>query len=210
MNKTPNPATISPNVLSFLFFDNSGIAPTKAKKAKNGVKLNEDSEIIKVVIVVPILAPIMQAQAWNRVMVPKSANLTNVTEVTSEDCTTAECNIPVNTPLTLFEEAKPLTKNEFSLSVAFTKPRDIRLTPTKKHPHDVKTRIMLVNVFRKVPVANVFSAAKIISYYFSDLSSFFASLNASATTCAPVIKSVKSLGINTLLAEPSETLPNVS
>lgn len=85
MNKTPKPATISPKILEAFFFESNGIAPINARNAKYGVKLNADKETINVVIVVPMFAPIIQAQAWNNVIVPMSANLTKVTEVTSED-----------------------------------------------------------------------------------------------------------------------------
>ena len=85
MNRTPNPATICPKILSFLFLERSGIAPTNAKKAKNGVKLNADKETMNVVTVVPMLAPIRHAHACINVIVPKSDNLTRVTDVTSDD-----------------------------------------------------------------------------------------------------------------------------
>ena len=89
INKIPKPAMISPNILSGFFFERSGIAPTNAKNAKYGVRLRADKETINVVTVVPKLAPMIQAHAWNNVIVPISVNLTKVTEVTSEDCTNA-------------------------------------------------------------------------------------------------------------------------
>ena len=85
MNKTPNPATICPKILNFFFLERSGIAPMNAKNAKNGVMLNADKETMNVVIVVPMLAPIIHAHACINVIVPRSASLTRVTDVTSED-----------------------------------------------------------------------------------------------------------------------------
>ena len=86
MNKIPKPATISPKILSGFFLERRGIAPTNAKNAKIGIKnLKPESEAMKVVTVVPMLAPIIHAQAWKSVIVPMSASLTRVTLVTSED-----------------------------------------------------------------------------------------------------------------------------
>lgn len=86
MNNIPKPATTSPKILSGLFFDRRGIAPTNAMKAKIGIKnLNPESEAMKVVTVVPILAPMIHAHAWKSVIVPISVSLTSVTLVTSED-----------------------------------------------------------------------------------------------------------------------------
>ncbi len=89
MKRIPNPAMISPNVFTFLFLESIGIAPRNAKNANIDVKSKEDKEMMNVVNVVPILAPIIQAQAWNNVIVPTSARRTSVTLVTSDDCTSA-------------------------------------------------------------------------------------------------------------------------
>lgn len=85
-NKIPKPATISPKMWIFLFFDRRGIAPIKAKNANTSVKCSiPESDAMNVVTVVPIFAPMIQAHAWKSVIAPISANLTSVTEVTSED-----------------------------------------------------------------------------------------------------------------------------
>ncbi len=118
INKTPKPATISPKTLKPFFFDKRGIAPTNAKKARYGVMFKDESETINVVIVVPMLAPIIHAQAWNRVIKPMSAKRTSVTAVTSDDCTTAECAKPVNIQPNLLFDLKPLVKTESLRSVA--------------------------------------------------------------------------------------------
>ena len=93
MNKIPKPATISPNVLRPLFLERSGIAPTNVRKARY-LAMFKPPETMKVVTVVPMLAPIIQAQAWKSVIVPISANLTRVTAVTSDDWANAEWNNP--------------------------------------------------------------------------------------------------------------------
>lgn len=86
MNKIPKPATTSPKILSGLFFERRGIAPINAKNENIGIKnLNPEREAMKVVMVVPMLAPIRHAHAWNSVIVPISVSLTRVTLVTSED-----------------------------------------------------------------------------------------------------------------------------
>lgn len=221
INKTPKPATISPKIFKPFFLERRGIAPTNDKKAKYGVKLKADKETINVVIVVPILAPIIQAQAWNNVIVPISANLTKVTAVTSDDWTIAQCNIPEKTPPTLFLALKLLEKNESLLREAWTKPFDIKLMPTKKQPHAVKTSMIPFNVLEN-DEATIWDNIK--CYYFPSIFSttaastaspivffsFFASPKASATTCAPVMKSERSLGIKTLFAGPLETCSSVS
>lgn len=133
----------------------------------------------------------------------------------------AVCNAPVNTPPTLFLQLKLLEKNESSLIEASTKPLDIKLMPTKKQPHAVKRSMIAVKV---LPNAEATTRVN-INYYFSSIFSItaastaspivffsagFASLNASATTCAPVMKSERSFGIKTLFAEPLETCSRVS
>ena len=209
MNKTPNPATISPKIFQFFFLERSGMAPTKARKAKYGVNSNEDNETINEVTVVPIFAPIIHAQAWNNVMIPKSASLTKVTAVTSEDCVTTVYKIPDPIPPNLFFDANPRVKKLFSFIVALTRPFDIKLTPTKKHPTAVKTSMIERMVPLNPPVLeNVISELKIIKTYYFLV--FFVSAKASATTWAPVMKSLKSLGIKTLFEEPCETTSSAS
>ena len=86
INKIPKPATTSPKILRGFFLERSGIAPINAKNEKIGIKtLKPESEATKVVIVVPMLAPIRHAHAWKSVIVPISVSLTRVTLVTSED-----------------------------------------------------------------------------------------------------------------------------
>ena len=98
------------------------------------------------VTVVPMLAPIRHAHAWNSVMIPISASLTRVTLVTSEDCTTTVYMNPKPMPWNLLRQSNPLVKNELFRNVAWTKPLDIKLIPTKKHPHAVKTVMIANNV----------------------------------------------------------------
>ena len=124
------------------------MAPTNAKNAKYGVRLNADKETINVVTVVPMLAPIMHAQAWNNVIVPISASLTRVTAVTSEDWASIVCNKPVPADTNLFLPWKPLVKKLSELVEAKTKPFDIKFMPTKKQPHAVKTSIIANNVLK--------------------------------------------------------------
>ena len=86
MNKIPKPATTSPNIFRGVFLERRGIAPTNAKNENIGSKtLNVESEAMKVVMVVPTLAPMIHAHAWKSVIVPISVSLTSVTLVTSED-----------------------------------------------------------------------------------------------------------------------------
>lgn len=82
-----------------------------------------------------------------------SASLTRVTVVTSDDCATAVCNIPKNNPPNLFLLSNPLVKNDSDLSEAWTKPLDIRLMPTKKQPHAVKTSMIARAISLKLWVA---------------------------------------------------------
>ena len=137
-----------PNVLSFFFLERSGIAPTNAKNAKYGVKLNADKETINVVIVVPMLAPITHAHACISVIVPISVSLTRVTVVTSDDCEIIVLINPAPIPPNLFLDWKPLVKKLSLLVVAKTKPLDIKFMPTKKQPHAVKTSIIANNVLK--------------------------------------------------------------
>ena len=164
INKIPNPATISPNILSGLFLERRGIAPTNAKNAKYGVKLNDDKETINVVIVVPTFAPIIHAQAWNNVIVPTSASLTNVTVVTSEDWTRAQCKKPAPNPANLLGALNPLVKKLLLDNEACTKPLDIKFMPTRKQPHAVKTSMTAVTVFNGVAnvTKNILSSYSII------------------------------------------------
>jgi len=97
------------------------------------------------VAVVPMLAPMRQAQAWKSVIVPISASLTSVTLVTSEDCTTMVYINPKPAPSNLLRQSNPLVKKDVLLIEAWTKPLDIKLIPTKKHPHAVKT-VMIANI----------------------------------------------------------------
>lgn len=146
MNNTPNPATICPNVLNLGLFDRRGTAPTNAKKARYGVMLNADNEAMNVVTVVPTLAPIIHAHAWKSVMYPMSASLTSVTAVTSDDWESMVWIRPEPNPPNLVLQLNPLVKMDPRFSVAWTKPLDIKLIPTKKQPHDVNTTIMAYNV----------------------------------------------------------------
>ena len=75
-----------------------------------------------------------------------SANLTRVTAVTSEDCDSIVWRRPAPNPPNLFRQLNPLVKKEPLLSVACTNPFDIKLMPTKKQPHEVKTTIMAKSV----------------------------------------------------------------
>ena len=122
--------------------------------------LNAVRETRNVVTVVPIFAPIIQAQAWKRVMIPISANLTSVTDVTSEDWTIAVLVKPAITPRNLFLQMYPLVKNEPALSEARVKPLDIKLTPTKKQPHAVKTSMTAKMVSKIGCPANVTNIVK--------------------------------------------------
>ena len=147
MNKIPKPATTSPKILSGFFLERRGIAPMNAKNAKIGIKnLKPESEAMKVVTVVPMLAPMIHAHAWKSVIVPISASLTRVTLVTSEDCTTTVYMKPKPTPSNLLRQLNPLVKKDVLLIEAWTKPLDIKLIPTKKHPHAVKTVMIANNV----------------------------------------------------------------
>ena len=118
-------------------------------KAKYGVRLNADKETMNVVTVVPMLAPMRQAHACINVIVPRSASLTRVTDVTSDDCDNTVYNKPDPAPANLFLAWKLLVKKEFSLlTVAWTKPLDIKFMPTKKHPHEVRTSMIASNVLK--------------------------------------------------------------
>jgi len=95
-----------------------------------------------------MLAPIIHAQACNKVIVPISASLTRVTAVTSDDWESMVFKIPAPTPTNLFLALKPLVKKFSLFVVAKTKPFDIKFMPTKKHPHAVRTRIIANNVLK--------------------------------------------------------------
>ena len=113
MNRIPKPATTSPKILSGFFLERRGIAPINAMKEKIGSKnLKPESEAMKVVTVVPMLAPMIHAHAWKSVIVPISVSLTSVTDVTSEDWTTAVYRKPKPTPWNLLRQLNPLVKND--------------------------------------------------------------------------------------------------
>ena len=95
-----------------------------------------------------MLAPMIQAQACNKVIVPMSASLTRVTAVTSEDCASIVWSKPVPAHTNLFFPLKPLVKKFSELVVDKTKPFDIKFMPTKKQPHAVKTSIIANNVLK--------------------------------------------------------------
>ena len=182
INKIPKPATTSPKILTLLFLERRGIAPINAKKQNIGIKtLYSPIEAINEVTVVPMLAPIIHAHAWNNVIAPKSASLTSVTLVTSDDCTTTVYKNPKPAPSNLFLQLNPLVKKDVLLIEAWTKPLDIKLMPTKKHPHAVRTVMIANNESTNAP-----AKISIITYYLEAFSSsgFFASLEASLKASA--------------------------
>jgi hypothetical protein len=53
---------------------------------------------------------------------------------------------PKPAPSNLLRQLNPLVKKDVLLIEAWTKPLDIKLIPTKKHPHAVKTVMIANNV----------------------------------------------------------------
>ena len=113
-NSKPNPIKTYASALKKGFFVKRIITiPTKARAAKISVMGRDCKESIRPVTVVPILAPMMMEDAWNKVRMPELTRPTTITVVAAELWITALTVPPIKIPLKRLEVRRERAPRSF-------------------------------------------------------------------------------------------------